>query len=83
MKIYLRAKAAEILGVTGQTLYHRSRGCGNPEVFNCYSDLSDSDLDSARASKKVILMMLRNGNWTPLAWCSSALCSFVGKYSQS
>ena len=47
-----RAKVADILGVTRQTLYNRIKGCSNPEAFNRYSDLSDAHLDSLIRSIK-------------------------------
>ena len=47
-----RTKVADILGVSRQTLYNRIKGCSNPEAFNRFSDLSDSELDSLISSVK-------------------------------
>ena len=55
-----RAKVADILGVTRQTLYNRIKGCSNPDTFNRYSDLSDVQLDAnIKSIKGLILMTVR------------------------
>ena len=47
-----RTKVADILGVSRQTLYNRIKGSSNPEAFNRFSDLSDTELDSLISSIK-------------------------------
>ena len=47
-----RTKVADILGISRQALYNRIKGCSNPEAFNRFSDLSDTELDSLISSIK-------------------------------
>ncbi len=47
-----RTKVADILGVSRQTMYNRIKGSSNPEAFNRFSDLSDTELDSLISSIK-------------------------------
>ena len=49
-----RTMVADILGVSRQTFYNRIKGCSNPEAFNWFSDLLDTDLDSLNSSNKEI-----------------------------